>query len=593
MQVSETNLIVFVSILSTMVMTTGAAAFSKFENWNYFDSFYYCFITLTTIGFGDYVALQKDSALQSNPQYVAFSLIFILFGLSVVSAAINLLVLRFLTLNTEDERRDEQEAATAAQTAVRLEGDVITANGSILGSDEHLQKKADSYVGKSVDDDNISVCSCTCYGNSSTRYWNASTSRSYMDMEGSSTALHPTSRSSFRASPRARKVRYLYDDDSLTDIKTLGDSDNFDVINTKKLKSTSKVNKPKSGDNRWLSENINNDYYSHHSPSESFFSKITRFGRIGSVRRTASNNSNNSTRPSSGRRSIAFADECCPDEEGKESVWPSFSSKSSSKNKRSKKSKSNKNKSSIKTRDEEPCPSDPSQFYMKELTSCTSRISPPATQATYYTQTEMSSLPPPGGGGASDHNLTHTTMVVDMPAAGGYTKIAYTGYQLGEDYLTSVYDHGSTSSMDPMAMGPSPSPSCSSTIPPPLNARTSSLAISAAVKLPASHQVPDDYYNTPGYCLANTARLGQYTSPMLPCSSYNPNLVVTAASPVPNAPSSSGKSRRIAPTRFIDQSDLSKSADDEDDEDDDEDSADYYDDKQLMSEDVDSTRASV
>ncbi|CAG2117087.1 unnamed protein product [Medioppia subpectinata] len=139
-------------------MTTGAAAFSKYEQWNYFDSFYYCFITLTTIGFGDYVALQKDSALQSKPEYVAFSLVFILFGLSVVSAAINLLVLRFLTLNTEDERRDEAEAATAAQGAVRLEGDVITANGSIISGHDPRDKAT-------PDNDEIaSVCSCTCYG---------------------------------------------------------------------------------------------------------------------------------------------------------------------------------------------------------------------------------------------------------------------------------------------------------------------------------------------------------------------------------------------------------------------------------------------
>ncbi|XP_054157654.1 two pore potassium channel protein sup-9-like [Oppia nitens] len=158
-EVTETNLICFVSILSTLVMTTGAAAFSKYEQWNYFDAFYYCFITLTTIGFGDYVALQKESALQSQPEYVAFSLVFILFGLSVVSAAINLLVLRFLTLNTEDERRDEAEAATLAQGAVRLEGDVITANGSIISG--HEPDKG----GVSYDNDEIaSVCSCTCYG---------------------------------------------------------------------------------------------------------------------------------------------------------------------------------------------------------------------------------------------------------------------------------------------------------------------------------------------------------------------------------------------------------------------------------------------
>jgi hypothetical protein len=41
---------------------------------------------------------------------VAFALIFILFGLAIVAASLNLLVLRFVTMNTEDERRDEAEA---------------------------------------------------------------------------------------------------------------------------------------------------------------------------------------------------------------------------------------------------------------------------------------------------------------------------------------------------------------------------------------------------------------------------------------------------------------------------------------------------
>jgi hypothetical protein len=61
-------------------------------------------------GFGDMVALQKDNALESKPEYVAFALIFILFGLAIVAASLNLLVLRFVTMNTEDERRDEAEA---------------------------------------------------------------------------------------------------------------------------------------------------------------------------------------------------------------------------------------------------------------------------------------------------------------------------------------------------------------------------------------------------------------------------------------------------------------------------------------------------
>lgn len=102
------------------------------------------------------MALQQDGALQQHPKYVVFSLVFILFGLTVVSAAMNLLVLRFLTMNTEDERRDEQEAQLAARGLVRVEGDIITANGALTGSGP---PKADTLS----DSDAASVCSCSCY----------------------------------------------------------------------------------------------------------------------------------------------------------------------------------------------------------------------------------------------------------------------------------------------------------------------------------------------------------------------------------------------------------------------------------------------
>lgn len=97
-EATETNLMLFNGMLSSIIITTGAAVFSRYEGWSYFDSFYYCFVTLTTIGFGDYVALQNDQALINKPGYVALSLVFILFGLAVVAASINLLVLRFMTM---------------------------------------------------------------------------------------------------------------------------------------------------------------------------------------------------------------------------------------------------------------------------------------------------------------------------------------------------------------------------------------------------------------------------------------------------------------------------------------------------------------
>lgn len=133
--VSQTHLIFVSANVMTIVLTAGAAVFAEYENWPYLDAFYYCFITLTTIGFGDFVALQREDSLAKRPDYVTFSLVFILFGLTVVSSVMNLLVLRFLTMNTDDQRRDDLEAAAQAQELRRLHGDVIH---SVIGMTNHL-----------------------------------------------------------------------------------------------------------------------------------------------------------------------------------------------------------------------------------------------------------------------------------------------------------------------------------------------------------------------------------------------------------------------------------------------------------------------
>ncbi|XP_072946000.1 potassium channel subfamily K member 9-like isoform X2 [Epargyreus clarus] len=173
---SEVDLICVVTALSSLTIAGGAAAFSKFEGWSYFDSVYYCFITLTTIGFGDMVALQKDNALNRKPSYVMFALIFILFGLAIVAACLNLLVLRFVTMNTEDEKRDQQQAEQAQQVAVRLEGDVITADGAVLRgvargtrlpAAPRRIRPGDTVVPLYLDEEyppSVCSCSCNCFG---------------------------------------------------------------------------------------------------------------------------------------------------------------------------------------------------------------------------------------------------------------------------------------------------------------------------------------------------------------------------------------------------------------------------------------------
>ncbi|KAJ0068336.1 hypothetical protein NL108_005917 [Boleophthalmus pectinirostris] len=94
---------VLVGLLSCgSTLCIGAAAFSHFEGWSFFNAYYYCFITLTTIGFGDFVALQEKDALQRKYPYVLFCFTYILVGLTVVGAFLNLVVLRFLAISSEE-----------------------------------------------------------------------------------------------------------------------------------------------------------------------------------------------------------------------------------------------------------------------------------------------------------------------------------------------------------------------------------------------------------------------------------------------------------------------------------------------------------
>lgn len=151
-EANETDLILASSAMSLVSILGGAFLYHTQEGWSYFDSFYYCYITLTTIGFGDFVALQQGKALQSRPGYVISSFFFLLWGLSSVASSVNLLVLKFMTISLEDEQHGEDEMQDVDANVNTLDEEVMASTGTL----------AAPFMARN-DRDNQSVCSCTCY----------------------------------------------------------------------------------------------------------------------------------------------------------------------------------------------------------------------------------------------------------------------------------------------------------------------------------------------------------------------------------------------------------------------------------------------
>lgn len=69
-------------ILVLSYILGGAFLFSRWEKWKFLDSAYFCFITLTTIGFGDFVP-KAEKELNAEVSILICS-VYLLFGMSLL-----------------------------------------------------------------------------------------------------------------------------------------------------------------------------------------------------------------------------------------------------------------------------------------------------------------------------------------------------------------------------------------------------------------------------------------------------------------------------------------------------------------------------
>lgn len=78
----EFNLPISVAITILLVyIFIGATIYYIWEDWGFFESFYFVFISMSTIGFGDFVP--------QHPMYMMASIVYLVFGLALTSMCIN------------------------------------------------------------------------------------------------------------------------------------------------------------------------------------------------------------------------------------------------------------------------------------------------------------------------------------------------------------------------------------------------------------------------------------------------------------------------------------------------------------------------
>ncbi|XP_054715038.1 TWiK family of potassium channels protein 9-like [Uloborus diversus] len=121
-ETDEFNLPVSLAVILLITyMMLGAFIFTLWEDWTFFESFYFVFVSMSTIGFGDYVP--------DHPMYMMATFIYLLFGLALTSMCINVV---------------QEKLSAIFQMAKMRIGTTVGLDANILMEDDVMSDKSDT-----------------------------------------------------------------------------------------------------------------------------------------------------------------------------------------------------------------------------------------------------------------------------------------------------------------------------------------------------------------------------------------------------------------------------------------------------------------
>ncbi|KAM3717053.1 TWiK family of potassium channels protein [Dirofilaria immitis] len=117
--------VLFVLVIMIGYTASGACLMQLWENWTFMESFYFCFVTVTTIGFGDIVPQNSD--------FLPATLMYILIGLIITTMCIDLVGSEYI--------RDIHFYGRSLGRSFMTIGDKVIHLGEVFGYIAFLQKK--------------------------------------------------------------------------------------------------------------------------------------------------------------------------------------------------------------------------------------------------------------------------------------------------------------------------------------------------------------------------------------------------------------------------------------------------------------------